>query len=312
MLRALKTTLRLSPDHQEAYKQMLWAVEYAGAYEDSIGFHNALLDKNPFNALAWMNMGYAYTALEKHDSALEAFGFAYAIDEEHYDAYMETGEILIHQKHFNRAIIVYKQAFALCGISATGLHKLGYCFEKLHQYKTACQYYLQAIELNAKDALSFYRMGVCALNEKQFRLAIQFINSAIEIDDSDENFFLDLARAYKKDNQPSDALRAYRFATDLAPDIENSWVELIQFLLEANQVRTAERVVQEALLNITTPHLEIFNLGIHYTLKRKKKALKLLKQFVNQTKETKPSLLFTYFPALANEKDIIDVMRNDL
>ena len=48
------------------------------------------------------------------------------------------------------------------------------------------------------------------------------------------------------------------------------------------------------------------------TLKRKKKALKLLKQFVNQTKETKPSLLFTYFPALANEKDIIDVMRNDL
>ncbi len=312
MLGTLKSTLLQSPDYEDGYKQMLCAVEYAGAYEDSIEFHSFLLDKNPFNALAWMNLGYAYSALEKYEAAGEAFGFAYAIDDKNYDAYMEMGEILIHQKHFRRAVIVYKQAIALCGVSIMGLHKLGFCFERMSHYKTACQYYLKAIDLNGKDATSFYRMGVCAMAEKQFRLAIQFFNSAIAIDDSDENFYLDLARAYKNNNQLTKALRAYRIATDVAPDLETSWVELIAFLLEANQMRTAEQITQEALLNITTPRLEIFNLGIQYTLNRKKTALKLLKMFVEQTKGTKPSLLFKYFPALANEKDIIDVMSNHI
>ncbi len=311
MLGTLKTTLLQSPDYEDGYKQMLCAVEYAGAYEDSIEFHSFLLDINPFNALAWMNLGYACSALEKYDAAAEAFGYAYAIDDKNYDAYMETGEILIIQKHFRRAIIVFKQAITLCGVSAMGLRKLGFCFEGMCQYKTACQYYLKAINLNASDAISFYRMGVCALAEKQFRLAIEFIKSAIALEDCDESFYLDLARAYKFDNQLTEALRTYRIATDIAPDLETTWVELIDFLLEANQLRTAERVMQEALLNILTPRLEILNLGIHYTLNRKKTALKLLKKFVEQSEETKPSILFKYFPALVNDEDILKAMRNE-
>lgn len=106
-------------------------------------------------------------------------------------------------------------------------------------------------------------------------------------------------------------MRNYRIATDIAPDLETTWVELIGFLLEANQLRTAERVMQEALLNILTPRLEILNLGIHYTLNRKKTALKLLKKFVEQSEETKPSILFKYFPALVNDEDILKAMRDE-
>ena len=111
------------------------------------------------------------------------------------------------------------------------------------------------------------------------------------------------------DNQLTESLRVYRIATDIAPNLETSWIEFIVFLLEVNQLRTAEHVIQEAFLNIITPRLEILNVGIHYTLNRKKTALKLFKKFTEQTKDIMPSLLFEYFPALANEEDILDLIR---
>ena len=74
---------------------------------------------------------------------------------------METGEILMHQKHFRRAVTVFKQAIELCVESTTDFYKLGLCFESMYQYKPAYQYYLNAISLNATDTTSFYRMGVC-------------------------------------------------------------------------------------------------------------------------------------------------------
>ena len=60
VISSLKECLSIDNENEEALNRIWFSVELTEDYENSIEFHKELLDINPYNYLAWNNLGHAY------------------------------------------------------------------------------------------------------------------------------------------------------------------------------------------------------------------------------------------------------------
>ena len=88
----LKDCLNLNYQNFEALSRMWYTVELAGTFEDSIDFHNSILEKDPYSYIAWHNLGSSYYFLGLYEKAIDAYEFAVAINENYDLAYRECGD----------------------------------------------------------------------------------------------------------------------------------------------------------------------------------------------------------------------------
>ena len=76
-------------------------------FAESIRFHQTLVDRDPYNYLAWQNTGQGYFNLGLFEKAIESFGFVTAINEECDLAYRDCGEAYFQLKKYGKAIELF-------------------------------------------------------------------------------------------------------------------------------------------------------------------------------------------------------------
>src|SRR5207249_4030102 len=81
VVEAIKAALRLNHLSEEGLNRFWFCTELTEQYEDSIHFHEELIEISPYSYLAWFNLGHAYAGLQKYEKSLDAFSYVMAIDE---------------------------------------------------------------------------------------------------------------------------------------------------------------------------------------------------------------------------------------
>ena len=229
MFDSLRRSLTLNCSNTEGYEKMIWATEYSERYDESVVFHNRLLDRNAYNWRAWLNLGFAQEALENFEEAIDAFEYAFAIDEKCRAAYMEAGELHIQLGNYDRAQYVFESAIFNTNEDGLLLQKLGFCSEKTGNLHTALQFYLRSLELDPDDAQTYFHLGECYKALGKSQKAIDVYLRAVAIDGRKEEYHLGIAEVYWKTEQYGKALSSFRKAAFTAPEDLNYWFGMLVF-----------------------------------------------------------------------------------
>ena len=78
----LKALLEIDPSNPTALEKIWFCVELSGRYEESVEFHQSIIDEQPYNYLAWYNLGHAYTCLDDLDNALISYEYTFLTNED--------------------------------------------------------------------------------------------------------------------------------------------------------------------------------------------------------------------------------------
>lgn len=308
MFDSLRQCLLLNSTNLEAYEKMIWATEYSQRYADSVIFHNRLLDRNSYNWRAWLNLGFAHEAMENVDEAIDAFEFAFAIDEKCRAAYLEAGELHLQRNDYQRAQYVFESAIFNTGEDALVLQKLGFCSEKTNNMQTALQYYTRSLELNNGDAKTYFHLGECYKSLKKSQKAIDAYLRAVTIDSRNEEYHAGLAQAYWQTEQYGKALSSFRKAAFTAPDDIKYWMLYAGFLFHVGQEKKALLVLQDAQNYTYGVEIEYGQIACLMSLGRRGEALYRLSEALTEDFE-KHTTLLNWQPDLAQNTDFQNMIK---
>lgn len=246
VINCLKNAAREDYTNEEALNRLWFCTELLGTYDDSIKFHTALIDENPYAHMAWFNLGHAYMGIGLYDESMDAFSYAIAIDEEYDPAYISSGDVLFILEKPNEALTFYHEAIKLSKPNKELYLKTAACYEKLSELAKARTYLRKAIAVDPYYEEAFFRIGETYRDEGNWSKAISSFERAVKFSKDNVDYLSALAEAYLNIDQGEDALELYEKIYQLDPNSKQSWINLATAYFNVDNFRKAFHVLTEA------------------------------------------------------------------
>lgn len=226
----LKKIIAIDRRNEEALQKICFWAEFTGRLEESVTLHTQLTDDDPFNALAWFNLGAAYQGLKHYDKSIDSYEYCVAIDEKFEFAYRNMADAFMRLKQYEKALEVLEKHIEIARPEDVIFEAMGYCWEKRKDYGRARQYYRQASQLSPQDDSIFFKIGETYTREKQWEKAIKAFSVALHLNKDNASYCMAIGNCLMELNVKSEALVCYLNAVRLKPDSKSTWISLVRGL----------------------------------------------------------------------------------
>ncbi len=179
--------------------------------DQAILFLKQFIDKDPFNEVAWHQLGRQYVNEGSYVKALKAFDYAILIDDQFVGAYFEKAKTLESLNRYEEAIANLLVTTELEDPSAITFLRIGGCYEKLNKKEKASEYYLKSNEQDPFLDKPLIALADLHYKAEEYQKTLYYINKLITIDDENPKywkiyaqsnlkiaFFEEAAKAFKK------------------------------------------------------------------------------------------------------------------
>jgi tetratricopeptide (TPR) repeat protein len=239
--------LNEDPSNEEAlYKICFWA-DFTGRNEESIKLHQEIIEKVPFNELAWFNLGAAYQGLKLHEKAIDAYKYAVAINEKFDFAYRNMADAFIRIRNYKEAIEELEKVLEMASPESVLYEALGHCYSKMGDFSKARFYLEKASSLNAEDSQLYYKIACTFMNENQWESAIKQLGKATRTHRMQPEYNLALGICYKELKNIDEAITYFGNVVRVRPKNINGWQELLKCLFEADMFEEGREYADFAL-----------------------------------------------------------------
>jgi tetratricopeptide (TPR) repeat protein len=229
----LKRVIAIDKRNEEALQKICFWAEFTGRLDESIALHTQLTDDDPYNALAWFNLGAAYQGQKKYELCIDAYGYCIAIDENFEFAYRNMADAYMRIKQYENALDSLSRHIEIAKPEDVIFEAMGYCWEKRKDFNRARHFYRQASQLNPEDDTIFYKIGETYAREKQWEKAMKSFTVALQLDQENASYCMAIGNCLMAMDVKSDALVCYLNAVRLKPGNKTTWLALIKGLLLA-------------------------------------------------------------------------------
>ncbi len=300
---ALKAALLEHPKNTDALERIWFAVEIAKKYKESIELHQYILEEDPYSHLAWYNLGHSHAYLGNYSEAIEAYEFAFVINEKFEFAYRDCAEICFEIKQYQKALNCYLEIAEHFEPDSELFLSIGQCYQHLENYKTARNYYHRALDLDSMSDEVLFHLGCCYAAEGKWKSAIRAYIQAIRIEKEREEYYAALGEAYTEIGEQVKAETNFKKAIDVAPDQSQYWLQYTSFLIEADRVEEALEVLQEANDYAEGTELLYCRIACLFAINRRQEALYWLGEALEEDFDMH-HLLFEVMPDLKQDADV--------
>ncbi len=307
MFIALKKAVLLNPENLDALERVWFSVEMTQRYDESIRFHQRLLDIDPYSYIAWYNLGFAYSALSEHKSACDAFEYAFIINEKFEFAYRECAQSYIHLEKYDQALKCYDELQEHFEADTDLYLNIGLCHEKLGDIEKAKSFYFKARAFEKDNDEVYFRLGNCFAKEGSYKSAITSINKALLINGLKEEYYLALADIYHKIKDLDSAQNFFQKAVDIAPEINTCWIRFACFLMEISKNREALELLDEAEIYSCGSELMYCRIACLFSMDNRDEAFVLLNTALSKNYKSH-QVLFEMTPTLKNDPEILNLI----
>lgn len=226
----LKRVIKIEKRNEEALQKICFWAEFTGRLEESVSLHTQLTDDDPYNPLAWFNLGAAFQGLKLYEKSIDAYEFCVAIDEKFEFAYRNMADAYMRLKWYGKALEVLEKHIEIAKPEDVIFEAMGYCWEKQKDYARARKYYRQASQLSPQDDGIFYKIGETYAREKQWEKAVNSYSVALHLDKENASYCMAIGNCLMEMDVKSEALVCYLNAVRLKPGNKTTWVALIRGL----------------------------------------------------------------------------------
>jgi tetratricopeptide (TPR) repeat protein len=226
----LKRVIKIDRRNEEALQKICFWAEFTHRLEESVTLHTQLTEEDPYNALAWFNLGAAYQGLKLYEKAIDSYEFCVVIDEKFEFAYRNMADAFMRLKWYESAIEVLEKHLEIAKAEDVIFEAMGFCWEKQKNFQRARYYYRQASQLSPQDDTIFFKIGETYSREKQWDKAVKAYSVALHLDKDNASYCMAIGNCLMEMDVKSEALVCYLNAVRLKPGNKTTWVALIKGL----------------------------------------------------------------------------------
>lgn len=235
----LKRVIRIDKRNEEALQKICFWAEFNDRLEESVELHTNLTDNDPYNALAWFNLGSAYQGMKLYEKAIDAYEFCVAIDDTFEFAYRNMADAYMRLKWYEKALEVLEKHLEIAKPEDVIFEAMGYCWEKQKDFRKARHYYRQASQLSPQDDGIFFKIGETYAREKQWEKAVKSYSVALHLNKENAAYCMAIGNCLMELDVKNEALVCYLNAVRLKPGNKSTWVALIRGLFIAGYYEDA-------------------------------------------------------------------------
>jgi tetratricopeptide (TPR) repeat protein len=304
LVRVLKIDMR----HEDALQKLYFWAEFAGRYEESVELHTAIVQEDPYNAVAWYNLGAAYQGLKLYEKSIDSYGYCLAIDEKFEFAYRNMADAYLRIKQYDKALETLEKHLEIGKPEDVIYEAMGYCYEKKRDFVKARYYYRQASKLNPSDDTIFFRIGETYAREKQWDKAVKAYSTALNLNKDNASYCIAIGNCLMEMDAVNEALVCYVNAVRLKPSSKTTWSSLIKGLYFAEYYDEALTQLSIAMDECgERPDFYYLKAGILMELGRIKEALHQLEEGLHLA-PSKVKLFTSLNSDYLNRKDVADII----
>jgi tetratricopeptide (TPR) repeat protein len=222
--------IKIDKRNEEALQKICFWAEFTDRLEESITLHTKLTDNDPYNALAWFNLGAALQGLKMYEKCIDAYEYCVAIDEKFEFAYRNMADAYMRMKYYEKALDSLSKHVEIAKPEDVIFEAMGYCWEKKKDFTRARHFYRQASQLSPQDDSIFYKIGETYAREKQWEKAVKSFSVALHLDKENASYCMAIGNCLMEMDVKSEALVCYLNAVRLKPGNKTTWVALIRGL----------------------------------------------------------------------------------
>lgn len=229
----LKRVIKIDRRNEEALQKICFWADFTKRLEESITLHTQLTDEDPYNALAWFNLGAAYQGLKLFEKSIDAYEYCVAIDEKFEFAYRNMADAYMRMKWYDKALEALEKHLEIAKPEDVIFEAMGFCWEKQKNFQRARYYYRQASQLSPQDDSIFYKIGETYAREKQWDKAVKAYSVALHLNKDNAAYCMAIGNCLMEMDAKSEALVCYLNAVRLKPGNKTTWIALIRGLYMA-------------------------------------------------------------------------------
>jgi tetratricopeptide (TPR) repeat protein len=279
----LKRIIKIDRRNEEALQKICFWAEFTERLEESVALHTQLTEDDPYNALAWFNLGTAYQGLKLYEKAIDSYEFCVAIDEKFEFAYRNMADAYMKLKWFEKAIEVLEKHLEIAKPEDVIFEAMGYCWEKQKNYQRARYYYRQASQLSPQDDGIFFKIGETYAREKQWEKAVKAYSVALHLNKENASYCMAIGNCLMEMDVKSEALVCYLNAVRLKPGNKTTWVALIKGLYIAGYYDEALTQLEIARENCgEKPDFNYYQSAALFGLGKTKEAMLVLEKALKE------------------------------
>ncbi len=280
----LKRVIKIDKRNEEALQKICFWAEFTDRMEESAALHTQLTEDDPYNALAWFNLGAAYQGLKLYEKAIDAYEFCVAIDEKFEFAYRNMADAYMRLKWYEKAIEVLEKHLEIAKPEDVIFEAIGYCWEKQKNFARARYFYRQASQLSPQDDSIFYKIGETYAREQQWEKAVKAYSVALHLNKDNASYCLAIGNCLMELDVMSEALVCYLNAVRLKPGNKTTWVALIKGLYIAKYYDEALTQIEVARDHCgDKPDFRYFQAAILIELGKSKEAILQLERAIKSS-----------------------------
>lgn len=311
MFYTLKAALRKDPSNQGALERIGVCVVQSKKFQESIDLHEALLAEDAYQALAWYNLAQACVYLGDYEGAIEAYDFAFTIEDDFAQACRDCADLCMELQQFNKALKYYLELLEQEGSEAdSDLYiQIGHCYLRLDRPQTAVTFYIRAAQLDPLNDEIFFSIGECYAAEGQWMNAIQYFEKAVGVEEEREEYYAALGEAYFNMGNAEIAIEHLEAAIALNDLEARYWILLATFLMDSGQPESAMDVLESGMEAVPGTEILYCRIACLFATGQRNAALYWLGEALQEDYGMHFSL-FDLMPDLQADSEVLAMIKN--
>ena len=241
-----KLCIEKDPDDYQVLYNLLFCLDYLKEHHEAIRILNQTLEFNPYNEIAWIEMGKQYLFLDKKEEALSAFDFAIISEDRFTGAYVEKAKLLKKMGRFNEAIELFELSLQLDDPSSYLLTQIAHCHQMLGNDQLSLQFYKKGINEDPSNEKAWTGIIDFFIQKQNFSKANYYCQKALQINDYHLPYWKRSAQLNKTLKAYEEAEIAFQNTIELGNYELTTWEEWMHTLIILNEWEKACKIGQQA------------------------------------------------------------------
>ena len=170
-----------NPEDYPSLYNLLHCYEQMNLNGKAINILKKIINYNPYSEIAWHQLGYIYSKINKIEKAISCFNYAIISDDKLISAYIEKAKLLELKNNFFQAIENYKSVLKYSDPSAFIYSKIGECYVNTNNHKKGLKYFHKAIQIEPNYEKSWIILIDYYIELNNYKKANYYLNKSLRI-----------------------------------------------------------------------------------------------------------------------------------
>lgn len=303
MFQILKKTLILDPGNIEVLKKFYTSTVFTKKYQESIDFHLKIIDYNPYNYIAWFNLGQIYSTTSNYELAVDSLEYSFLINPQFEEGYLEYSDLCMQTGKYKKAIEIYEEFLSKFDADSEVYLNLVNANMRINNLNKAGEYAFRIIKIDPYNDEAYFLLGDIYRLKNKWKKALNAYQKALELDSENEEYYYRIAQMYIKLNDNNLAEKYFDFLMELDSPEENYYLDYTLFLIKNEKFEKAYSILIDSEDKVYCSYFNYLKAVIEYKKGNKKEALLNLDIALNENFDEYKKI-FEISPEMKFDKEV--------